>query len=266
MSSSLRSCRVLASLTGLVLGAGLLVAGGPAAAAADGLAVPACSYDAEPTARTDLEDWDRTLLDPRYGLDEDYAPDDLVPVSDAGVDGTGLVRELVVEDLAAMTRAAREADAAFAVHSAYRSFADQERVFGSLRAAYGLERAREISAQPGHSEHQLGTAVDLRSAEDPRTAWQYEDWGATAAGAWLRENSWRYGFVLSYPSGETALTCYDYEPWHFRYVGRDVAAEVRASGLTLREHLWSLGEGPRTAGGSRGVLERMAGPPYLLAR
>ena len=58
------------------------------------------------------------------------------------------------------------------------------------------------------------------------------------AGAWLRVNAWKYGFVMSYPKGKTAVTCYQYEPWHYRYVGRTRARLIRSSGLTLREFLW----------------------------
>ena len=65
-----------------------------------------------------------------------------------------------------------------------------------------------------------------------------DDWATTAAGAWLQQNAWRYGFVMSYPKNKRDLTCYVYEPWHYRYVGRDVAKAVEESGLALREWLW----------------------------
>ena len=95
----------------------------------------------------------------------------------------------------------------------------------------------ESSARPGHSEHQLGTTLDFRSYGGS-APWNYADWGRTKAGTWLRNNAWKYGFVLSYPKGKTAQTCYAYEPWHYRYVGRAVAARIHASGLTEREYLW----------------------------
>ena len=63
-------------------------------------------------------------------------------------------------------------------------------------------------------------------------------WG-TPAGKWMKAHSWEYGFVMSYPKGTMALTCYDFEPWHFRYVGRALAAQIHASGLTQREYLWA---------------------------
>jgi len=63
---------------------------------------------------------------------------------------------------------------------------------------------------------------------------------ATPAGAWMAEHAWEFGFVMSYPRGSFAQTCYDYESWHYRYVGRALAADIRASGLTPREFLWRL--------------------------
>ena len=95
-----------------------------------------------------------------------------------------------------------------------------------------------MSARPGHSEHQLGTAIDFRSADDATPPWQLDDFADTDAGGWLRDHAWEYGFVLSYPRGEAAETCYSYEPWHFRYVGRDIARAVHDSGETLRRYLW----------------------------
>ena len=70
--------------------------------------------------------------------------------------------------------------------------------------------------------------------------WEYGDWAHTPAGAWMAANAWRYGFVLSYPFGASDRTSYDYEPWHFRYVGRDLAAAIAGSGRTPREVLWEL--------------------------
>jgi D-alanyl-D-alanine carboxypeptidase len=110
----------------------------------------------------------------------------------------------------------------------------------------GYDRALLSSARPGHSEHQLGVAIDFstRSGEDP---WTYRDFATeTRAGEWLSANAWKYGFIMSYPKGKTAKTCYAYEPWHYRYVGVAEAAAVHASGLTLREWLWQHQPNPET--------------------
>ena len=102
----------------------------------------------------------------------------------------------------------------------------------------GRAKALKASARPGHSEHQLGTTIDFRSASSTKAPWDYADWATTGPGAWMKANAWRYGFVMSYPKGESATTCYTYEPWHYRYVGRTLAERIHDSGLTVREYLW----------------------------
>ena len=206
-------------------------------------ALPACTYGDLPTRFAELSDWPTTLLDTSLALSTQYHPEDLVPVGAAGGQGWGEIRALVVDDLRAMGEAARAAGAGFAVRSAFRDHATQHEIFRSWVATIGEAGALAGSARAGHSEHQLGTALDLRSADSPTAAWEYPDWGQTPAGAWLRENSWSYGFVLSYPAGQSAVTCYDYESWHFRYVGREMAEQMHTSGLTPREHLWWTSEG-----------------------
>ena len=103
---------------------------------------------------------------------------------------------------------------------------------------HGYAVALKESARAGHSEHQLGTTLDFKSYGG-RAPWDYTDWGTTTAGKWLKANAWKYGFVMSYPKCKTTVTCYTYEPWHYRYVGRTQAAALRASQLTLREFLWN---------------------------
>ena len=137
-----------------------------------------------------------------------------------------------------MAAAARRAGARFVVQSAFRSYATQKATFDYWVRVHGRAVALQESARAGHSEHQLGTAVDFRSYGGS-APWNYTDWATTKAGAWLKGNAWKYGFVMSYPKGKTTVTCYTYEPWHYRYVGRTRAATIRASGLTLREFLWN---------------------------
>ena len=204
--------------------------------------LPVCTYDDLPTRFAELSDWPVTLLDTAFALSPTYRPDDLVPVGAAGVQGWGEIRAVVVDDLRAMDEASRAAGAGFAVRSAFRDHATQQDVFEKWVATIGEAQALADSARPGHSEHQLGTALDLRSADSPTAAWDYPDWGQTPTGTWLRENSWQYGFVLSYPVGQSAFTCYDEESWHFRYVGREMAEQIHTSGLTPREHLWRTSE------------------------
>ena len=225
-----------ARVRGLIAALWLVLLALPAAAA--GATAPPCAFGDVVIGGDLHEDHATMLLDPGHRLSADAAPNDLVPVSEAGFAGAHLVRAVVIDDLRALRRAASESGAELAVQSAYRSFAYQRQVFDGWVATLGVERARRVSARPGHSEHQLGTAIDLRSASGP-APWDVPDWAATPEGAWVVANAHRFGFVLSYPAGSEAVTCYDYEPWHFRWLGREIAAAVHASGLTLREWLYA---------------------------
>lgn len=199
--------------------------------------LPECGYTDIPTKFQDYSDWQRTLLDTAFKLPESYYPEDLVSVRKAGIEQDYQVRAIILEHLAALMQAAAAAGHPLAIQSAFRSYDYQERTFAYWVEQDGREAALKSSARPGHSEHQLGTVVDFRSADGP-PAWELEDWAQTPAGAWLKKNAHRYGFVMSYPKGKSNITCYIYEPWHYRYLGRELAGEVFASGLTLREWLW----------------------------
>jgi D-alanyl-D-alanine carboxypeptidase len=158
-------------------------------------------------------------------------------VDRAGVGGWGSVRAFVIDDLRAMASAAVDAGVPFTVQSAYRSFTRQAAVFDGWVASAGEASALRSSARAGHSEHQLGTTLDLRVEGGPEP-WN-GSFATTPTGHWLRDNAWHYGFIVSYPEGSDDVTCYAGEAWHVRYVGRDEAAAVSASGVTLREWLWA---------------------------
>lgn len=200
--------------------------------------LPACRYLDVLTAYRAPSDWQRTLVDTTFMVPATYVPGDLVSVSRAGIPGTGLVRELVIPDLAALAEAANAAGTPIAVQSAYRSYAYQVTTFQDSVNQLGEDAALLVSARPGHSEHQLGVAIDFRSA-DGGAPWESRDWATTPAGAWMKANAWEFGFVMSYPSAAARpTTCYAYEPWHYRYVGRQVAAAIHAARITTREYLW----------------------------
>ena len=102
----------------------------------------------------------------------------------------------------------------------------------------GYNNALKVSARPGHSEHQLGLAIDFKT-DQGGVPWAGGDWALTPAGSWMKANAWKFGWVLSYPRNEFSKVCYSYEPWHYRYLGRDLAKKVHESGLTVRQYLWA---------------------------
>lgn len=179
-----------------------------------------------------------TILDRSYALPADEAPDNLVTAAAAGFSGASaakLVRSVVVEDLAAMREAWEAAGLAITIESAYRSYASQAATFETWSARLGPAAALLRTARPGHSEHQLGTAIDVTSQ-----GWsgRFGDWAAESAeGAWMAAHAWEYGFVMSYSAGAEDETCFGYEPWHYRWIGREAAAAQHAAGTPLRRFL-----------------------------
>jgi D-alanyl-D-alanine carboxypeptidase len=168
-------------------------------------------------------------------------PPDLAPLGAAYL-ASGFGGSLRAEAKAALERMLSDAYAVghdIYVRSAYRSYAEQERTFAYWVSVLGEVEARRVSAEEGHSEHQLGTAADLTSADVGYDL--TEAFGDTPAGRWLAENADHYGFALSYPAGAEAITGYAYESWHYRYIGVEHAAAWRASGVTLGEYLRAVG-------------------------
>jgi len=201
--------------------------------------LPACAEADVQVLEDPAEAWATVLVDTARVLPADYGPNDLHNISDAGFPFTdGLaVRGLVVADLDAFRQAAADNGTPLSILAAYRSYAQQVALMERRVGEFGEEVAGARVARPGHSEHQLGTTIDVTTEGETDVD---QSWGATPQGQWVATNAHKYGFLLSYPPDASDRTCYDYEPWHLRYVGREMAADVIASGLSLREFLWSL--------------------------
>jgi zinc D-Ala-D-Ala carboxypeptidase len=239
---------LLAVIGGALLSQALAAPVAAAVTSPTGEPLPDCRYDDVAAARTAYADWDKVVLDTIFALPSSYVPPDLTSVANANISGSGKVRSFVIGDLKAMVRDAAAAGAALEVVSAYRSYSRQVALFDEYVSDVGFDEAVTFSARPGHSEHQLGTAIDFKS-KGGSLPWNLSDWATTKAGKWLTNNGWRYGFLLSYPRrASPELTCYIYEAWHFRYFGRATAAAIVESGLSPREWLWARGYGRPAAG------------------
>ena len=175
------------------------------------------------------------LVDLSHALPQDYAPKDLVPLPAAGVPTVGgrdlMLRREAAEHLNDLVAAADDEE--LVVASAFRSYLDQSYTHERLKSIYGSE-ADAMSASPGHSQHQLGTAVDFTNSV---AAYQVQPiFDRTSAARWLQNHATQYGFVLSYPPGKDE-TGYEFEPWHYRYIGVENARRLQRSGLILQEFL-----------------------------
>jgi zinc D-Ala-D-Ala carboxypeptidase len=202
--------------------------------------IPACSQGDEPAEGDPLADWATVMIDTNRALPPEFAPGDLVEVTAAGFAQLDRVRELVIPDLAALRQAAEANGTPIVVISAYRSFVYQQGLYQDAVERVGESQAAAGVARPGHSEHQLGTALDVLDPEADGLSAAFAD---TPAGQWIAAHAHEYGFVLSYPADARDRSCYEFEPWHLRYVGRDIAAQIHASGVPPRE--WLLRRSPR---------------------
>lgn len=124
------------------------------------------------------------------------------------------------------------------VQNAYRSFELQTRNYQSSTALNGQAYADINVARPGHSEHQTGWTADVASY--PSVCDIQECFGDTPQGVWLAANAWRFGFIIRYPQGKTAVTGYTYEPWHLRYVGVELSTEMHNTGILTLEEFFDL--------------------------
>jgi D-alanyl-D-alanine carboxypeptidase len=236
----MRSRRTGAAAALLATLVSVLPVGSPPRADAAG-PLPACELKDRLTVPRGYDDWSVTLVDWLLRVPKNYEPPDLVPVSEAGIAGPGLIRAVAIDDLRAMAQAAAANGTPIAVNSPYRSYAEQVASFNGWVNVDGYDDAITYSQRPGHSEHQLGLTIDFMTLNGPSAL--QGDWATTPSGAWMARNAWRYGWLMSYPKGEggalfSDATCFHYEPWHYRYVGREIARKIHRSGLTIREYLW----------------------------
>lgn len=186
------------------------------------------------------EDWNLYIVNPWNSLPEDYE------VSLKAIEKGHFVDERCYDDLKVMLEDCRAEGLSPYICSSYRTQEYQEGLFqqnvdklmaqGYSEADAQAETATCI-AVPGTSEHQLGLAVDIVDIHDQNLDKSQED---TAVQKWLMENCWRYGFILRYPTDKSDVTGIIYEPWHYRYVGKDAAKEIYEQGVCLEEYLEGL--------------------------
>lgn len=168
------------------------------------------------TNADDLEPYvvdDILLVNKKHGLPKTYG----------GLDNTAYkaLQELIA--------GANSEGIAMPLLSGYRSYETQEGLYNAYVQRDGQEEADRYSARAGYSEHQTGLSFDVGAIDN--------DFGKTTEGKWLTSNCATYGFILRYLEGKESITGYMYEPWHIRYVGKDVAKEIMAKGITLEEYL-----------------------------
>ena len=164
-------------------------------------------------------------------LTEDYIPENLEPIDIAYArSGMQLVRE-AKEAFETLSEDAKKEGMNIIAMSSYRSYDYQVNLYNNYVATDGKEAADTFSARAGYSEHQTGLAVDVYNKVLPYTSFE-----ETEEFNWMQENAYKYGFILRFPKDKVNITGYQYESWHYRYVGKEAAKYIHNHDLTLEEY------------------------------
>jgi D-alanyl-D-alanine carboxypeptidase len=156
--------------------------------------------------------------------------------------GLQLRQEAAVATVAMAKAMKDEGAGTLILNSGFRTYKTQQALYNRTRDTRGLAVAEKLSARPGHSEHQLGLAADFSARGQGCVIMVC--FGNTEVGRWLEANAHEHGFILRYPKGFRAITGFQYEPWHFRYVGVELATELNNKGIKTLEEFWGLGSAP----------------------
>ncbi len=181
------------------------------------------------------------LVNKEYGLPDGYEPDDLVKPDIPFVyeyEEVHYLRQEAAEALIEMFEASKEDGIELAGVSGYRSYAIQKTLYENYVKRDGEEAANRYSAKPGHSEHSTGLAMDVAGISGKCAA--NNCFANTDEAKWLAEHAHKFGFIIRYPEGKEEITGYQYEPWHLRYVGKELAQILTENAWTMEEFFLDL--------------------------
>ena len=179
------------------------------------------------------------LVNKQYKLPSTYAPKDLVKASTSGIrrGENYYLRKILINDLKNMITDSKNAGIDLSIVSGYRSYQTQVDTYNYWLTKNNNDVAYvdTFSARPGHSQHQLGTVIDFSSNEIGDALG--DSFANTKASKWLIENSYKYGFVISFPKGYETITGYKFESWHYRYIGIEYSTDMINKGKILELYL-----------------------------
>ena len=176
------------------------------------------------------------LVNKECGLDKTYIPDNLI-LSNSKYKDNILVDKSLLDNFNKMKQDMENEGYFIDIMSGYRDYLYQENIYNKLIAEKGFAYAFRNIAKPGYSEHQTGLAIDICVYKNNKCYIEH-DIEDTSEDIWLRNNAYKYGFILRYPKNREDITGYNYEPWHYRYVGIDIAKFMFYNNLTLEEYFF----------------------------
>ena len=164
-------------------------------------------------------------------LQSNYVPHDLEQISLNYATNNKFLRKEAKENFEKLSSDAKKIGYSIIAVSAYRDYDYQENLFNNYVKEKGENYALKCSAKAGHSEHQTGLSVDVMGSNN-----DYDQFEKSKEFDWMKNNSYKYGFILRYPKGKEYITGFKYEPWHYRYVSKDIASIIYTEGITLEEY------------------------------
>jgi len=184
------------------------------------------------TKKSDISKNELMLTNKFYSLDNTYNSENMVTVSKQYSYGEKqMVTSATFDAFLSMFNDAKKEDLTLIINSSFRSYEDQEQIYKFYKDTRGESQANKIAAKAGFSEHQTGMAIDIQTYGS--TASTFEEFDEFK---WLQENAHKYGFILRYPKDKEYLTGYEYESWHYRYVGIEAATYIYENNITFDEY------------------------------
>ena len=184
------------------------------------------------TKKSDISKQELMLTNKFYNLDNTYNSDNMVKVSKQYSYGENqMLTSNTFDAFLSMFNDAKKEDLTLIINSSFRGYEDQEEIYQFYKDTRGEKEANKIAAKAGYSEHQTGMAIDIQTyGSSSSTFEEYDEF------KWLQNNAHKYGFILRYPKGKEYLTGYEYESWHYRYVGVEVATYIYENNITFDEY------------------------------
>ncbi len=179
----------------------------------------------------DISKKELMLVNKFHQLSNDFEPENNVNIKNWYAYDNNSCEDFVYQAFINMHNDAKKENITLIINSSYRSYQEQEETYDTNLKAHGKDYADKFAAHPGFSEHQTGLALDIMSTGTDRYNFEESD-----AFKWLQENAHKYGFILRYPKDKEYLTGYDYESWHYRYVGVETATKVKEKNITYDEY------------------------------
>jgi len=186
----------------------------------------------EDSNKADISKEMYSLINKYNYLEENYIPNDLVSVSyDYAINSTKL-NKTALDNFIIMANKAKEENLIIKITTGYRDYNFQSILYNNYVKVDGKELADTYSARPGYSEHQLGYSVDVTNADYSN----FDEFEYTQEFKWLQNNAYKYGFILRYPKNKEYITGYQFESWHYRYIGVDIATYIYKNNITYEEY------------------------------